>query len=100
MEIFYLFSVRYVRGSSLSWTAVVGTPAVLAGVAAVTVAQLLFTYWPPMQRVFETRPVGPAEGLAILATGVALLLLFEVEKRVVAWLTRHGPLRDRARAAS
>jgi hypothetical protein len=73
---------------------------VLAGVAAVTAAQLLFTYWPPMQRVFETRPVGVAEGLAILATGVALLLLFEVEKRVVTWLARRGFLRDTARAAS
>ena len=29
MEIFYLFSVRYVHGSSLTWRGVLGTPAVL-----------------------------------------------------------------------
>jgi len=90
MEIFYLFSVRYVRGTSLTWTAILGTPAVLAGVAAVTVAQLLFTYWPPLQRVFDTRSIGPVEALVILATGVGLLLLFELEKLVVSQIGRRG----------
>jgi magnesium-transporting ATPase (P-type) len=88
MEIFYLFSVRYVRRGSLTWTGVMGTPAVLAGVAAVTVAQLLVTYWPPLQRVFDTRPIGLAEGVAILAAGVALLLFLELEKLVVSRAVR------------
>ena len=56
MEIFYLFSVRYVHGTSLTWTGVLGTPAVLIGVAAVALAQLAFTYLPAMQAAFETRP--------------------------------------------
>ena len=84
MEIFYLFSVRYVHGSSLTWTGVLGTPAVLIGVAAVTLAQLAFTYWPPMQAAFATRPVPLREGAMILAVGVALLLVVEVEKRLRA----------------
>jgi magnesium-transporting ATPase (P-type) len=88
MEIFYLFSVRYVHGAALTWTGVLGTPAVLAGVAAVTVAQLLFTFWPPLQAVFETRPIGWADGAAILLTGVAMVLVFEVERGIVARLAR------------
>ena len=32
MEIFYLFSVRYIHGPSLTWQGVLGTPAVLIGV--------------------------------------------------------------------
>ena len=39
MEIFYLFSVRYVHGASLTWQGVLGTRAVLIGVAIVVVAQ-------------------------------------------------------------
>ncbi|HEX6142487.1 MAG TPA: cation-transporting P-type ATPase [Geminicoccaceae bacterium] len=82
MEIFYLFSVRYSHGTSLSWQGVLGTPAVLAGVGVITVAQFAFTYLPAMQAVFETRPVAVRDGLAVVAVGVALLLVVEVEKAV------------------
>jgi magnesium-transporting ATPase (P-type) len=82
MEIFYLFSVRYVHGTSLTWTGVLGTPAVLIGVAAVALAQLAFSYLPPMQAAFETRAVPLREGIEILGVGIAVLLVVEVEKRL------------------
>ena len=82
MEIFYLFSVRYIRGPSITWQGVVGTPAVLIGVSIVVVAQLAFTYLPPLQAVFDTRPIAPTDGLVIVAVGVALLVLVELEKRL------------------
>lgn len=82
MEIFYLFSVRYVHGTSLTWQGVLGTRAVLIGVAAVLLAQLAFTYLPPMHAVFGTRPVSFADGAAIVAVGVALLVIVEIEKRM------------------
>jgi magnesium-transporting ATPase (P-type) len=84
MEVFYLFSIRYVHSSSLTWRAMLGTPAVLAGVAAVTIAQLVLTYWPPMQAVFQTRPVAFLDGVVVVAVGVALLLVLELEKRIVS----------------
>ena len=87
MEVFYLFSIRYVHGSSLTWAAVLGTPAVLIGVATVTAAQFAFTYWPPLQAVFHTRPVAFLDGVVVVAVGVALLLLLELEKRAVARVT-------------
>ena len=80
MQVAYLFSVRYLRLTSLTWTGVLGTPAVLAGVGAVAALQLAFTYLPPMQALFGTRPVAVRDGLAILATGAALLVLLEAEK--------------------
>jgi magnesium-transporting ATPase (P-type) len=86
MEIAYLFSVRYVHGTSLTWRGALGTPAVLIGVGAVVVCQIAFTYLPVMQRIFETRPVSLLDGLAIIGVGVALLLLVELEKRVTSWL--------------
>ena len=87
MEIFYLFSVRYVHGSSLTIVGVIGTPAVLIGVAIVTIAQFVLTYAPFMNTVFATRPVAFTDGLAIVGVGVALLVIVEFEKylgRIVA----------------
>ena len=83
MEIFYLFSVRYTQGTSLSLRGVLGTPAVLLGVAGVTLAQLLFTYAAPMQALFDSRPVDLAAGLLAIGLGVALLLLLAAR-----WLYR------------
>jgi magnesium-transporting ATPase (P-type) len=79
-EIFYLFSVRYVHGPSLTWTGVLGTPAVLGGVGIVVLAQLAFTYLPWLQAVFETRPIATLDGLAIIAVGAVLFILVEAEK--------------------
>ncbi len=90
MEIFYLFSVRYVHGSSLTWQGVFGTRAVLIGVATVIPAQFAFTYLPPLQAVFDTRPIALADGLAIVAVGVLLLVIVETEKWIAAWLGRDG----------
>ncbi|HSW32712.1 MAG TPA: cation-transporting P-type ATPase [Steroidobacteraceae bacterium] len=86
MEIFYLFSIRYVHGTSLSWRAALGTPAVVTGVATVLLAQLLFTYWPAMNTVFKSRPVGLLDGIAIIAIGVVLLVILEAEQRIVGRL--------------
>ena len=80
MEVFYLFSVRYVHGGGLTWRNVFGTPAVLIGVTATVVAQLCFTYLPVMNAVFETRPVSPGEGMAVIGAGVSLLVLAEAER--------------------
>jgi magnesium-transporting ATPase (P-type) len=83
MEIFYLFSVRYLHGTSLTWTGFQGTRAVLLAVAAVAVLQLAFTYAPFLQIVFGSEPLVPAFGLQALATGVAALFILELEKVAV-----------------
>jgi magnesium-transporting ATPase (P-type) len=78
--IFYLFSVRYVHGTSLSWQGVLGTPAVLIGVAVAVVLQLALTYLPFMGAIFDTRPVALIDGLVVIGVGVAMLFLLEAEK--------------------
>ena len=82
MEIFYLFSARYVHGTSLTWRGMLGTRAVLIGVGTVTAAQFAFTYLPALQAVFGSRAVSLPDGLAVVGVGVALLLAVEIEKRV------------------
>ncbi len=83
MEVFYLFSVRYLKARSFTWQGVRGTPRVLAAVSGVFVLQLLFSYAPPMQTLFHTEALPIGWGLRIVAVGIALLVLLEVEKAVV-----------------
>ncbi len=80
MEIFYLFSVRYLTMTSLSFQAVLGTPAVLIGVGAIVLAQLGFTYLPLAQRLFETRAISLADGAVVVGIGFVLLAILEIEK--------------------
>ncbi len=84
MEIFYLFAVRYAHGPSLTRQGLLGTPAVLFGVGATIVAQLALTFWPPLQALFDTRPVALADGLRVIGIGLVLFLAVEVEKRLRA----------------
>jgi len=88
LEIFYLFSIRYSWGTSISWIGVLGTPAVLIGVGIVTLVQFAFTYLPVMQQLFATRPVSFTDGLMIVGIGVALFLIMEIEKAVRRFLWR------------
>ena len=83
IEIFYLFNSRSLTQSpfrigffSNRW--------VLAGAAAMTLAQLAFTYLPPFNRVFASAPISPADWGRIVAFGVAGYLVIEAEK----WLRR------------
>ncbi|MCB1487407.1 MAG: cation-transporting P-type ATPase [Bauldia sp.] len=91
MEIFYLFSIRYLHETSLTFSGLVGTPAVLIGVGTIVIAQIIFTYVPVMHTLFGTAPVSLGDGMAIIGVGVALLVILEIEK-----LVRRGlGIRDR-----
>ena len=94
MEIFYLFSVRHIHGPSITWRGALGTPAILMGVAAVVVAQLAFTYVPVIQIIFHTQPIAPLDGALIVGIGVALLLVVELEKRVLRVFSNRRPGRQ------
>lgn len=82
MEIFALFFIRNMYGTSLTWRAVRGTRAVWSAVVLVTAGQLLITYWPVMQQIFATRSVSFADGLLIVGIGIVLFALVEIEKQL------------------
>jgi magnesium-transporting ATPase (P-type) len=100
MEIFYLFSVRYLRTTALAWQGMLGTPAVLVGIGSIVVLQLAFTYAPFMQRLFNTRPVSLGDGLSIIGVGICLILVLEAEKRLRRTLAKRGASTRRAPARS
>jgi magnesium-transporting ATPase (P-type) len=83
MEVFYLFSVRYLKAPSFTLQGVKGTPRVLAAVAAVALLQVAFTYAPPMQRLFATEALPLATGALIVAVGATVLVLLELEKALL-----------------
>ncbi|VDS09792.1 putative cation-transporting ATPase F [Paracoccus haematequi] len=83
LEIFYLFNVRYLHMTSFTLTGVKGTGPVLAAIAVVAAGQLAFTYLPVMHRIFESRPLGLADGIAIIAIGALSLVVLEIEKHLL-----------------
>ena len=84
MEICYLFNVRYMRTSSLTLQGLRGTTAVWAAVVMVIIGQLVFTYAPWMNMIFESRPLMVFEWVVLVLCGVVLIALLELEK----WLLR------------
>ncbi|MDP2283210.1 MAG: HAD-IC family P-type ATPase, partial [Pseudohongiella sp.] len=82
MEVFYLFSIRYVHGTSLTWRGLAGTPPVLIALGLVVFAQLLFIYAPFMQMIFATAPLSLVELLLVAGSGIMLFFIMELEKTV------------------
>lgn len=85
-EIFYLFNVRYLHMRSLTWRGAVGTPAVLGAIVVVAIAQLVYTYAPFMQAIFESRALTLGDGALIIALGATLFLCLEAEKLLMRHL--------------
>jgi len=90
LEIFHLFFVRNIYGTSLTWNAVRGTKVVWICVIAVTAAQVAFTYLPPLQQVFQTTAVPLFDGLLLVAIGVVFFAIIEVEKQLRIALRSKG----------
>jgi len=82
MEIFHLFFIRNIYSSSLTWQAVKGTRVIWTTVVVITVAQFAMTYLTPLQRVFSTESVPLADGMLIVAVGVMLFVIIEIEKQL------------------
>ena len=82
LEIFHLFFIRNIHGTSLTWAAVRGTKVVWIVVVLVTAAQFAVTYLPPLQPLLGTRSVPLFDGLLIVALGVAFFAIVEIEKQI------------------
>jgi len=82
MEIFHLFFIRNMYGTSLTWLAVRGTKVVWLAVIMVTAGQFAITYLPPLQSIFSTAAVSFLDGVLIVGIGVALFAIVEIEKQI------------------
>ena len=87
LEIAYLFSVRLRHSAPFDFRAIRITRALALGVGAVVLLQVAFTYLPPLEFLYDTRPIDwPDMGVAAIAA-VGLILVMELEKaiRVAFW---------------
>ncbi|MEJ2766008.1 cation-transporting P-type ATPase [Photobacterium sp. MCCC 1A19761] len=82
LEIFHLFFIRNMYGTSLTWKAIRGTRVIWAAILAVTLGQFAITYVPWLQSVFQTESVPWQDGLLIVAIGVTVFSLTEIEKQI------------------
>jgi magnesium-transporting ATPase (P-type) len=82
-QVFYLLNSRFKIDSSLSPLAHLGNPYLPAGIAAVIVLQLLYTYAPPLQYVFETEAVPLGVWPWLFLGGLIFFLVVEVEKAII-----------------
>ncbi|MCU0733896.1 MAG: cation-transporting P-type ATPase [Methylotetracoccus sp.] len=82
-QLFYLFNCRSLQ-YSMFHVGVVSNPWVLFGVSGMAALQILFTYWPPMNRLFHSGPIGHDEWLLILTVGLAIYAVVGLEK----WMGR------------
>jgi magnesium-transporting ATPase (P-type) len=89
-QVFYLLSCRYKLDSSLSLRAHLGNPYLPLGIGAVVLLQLLFTYAPPLQALFETEAMPLGLWPPLFVGGLLFFLVVEAEKLI---------LRTRARSS-
>ncbi len=81
-EIFYLFSARFFTRSVFSKGGLSGNPYVLYASGALVLLQLVFTYLPFMQKVFDTAPLDLKQWMMIIGVSSSVLFFVEIEKAV------------------
>ena len=89
VETFYLFNCRSLTRSFFS-LGFFTNPWVVAGVAAMVAAQLLFTYAPFMNRLFHSAPISPAAWGRIVAVGLVVFAVIEAKKWLDAMRSRRS----------
>ena len=82
-QVFYLLNSRYKLDSSLSITAHLGNRYLLMGIGAVVALQLLFTYTPPFQELFETEAIPLWIWPWLFLGGLVFFLIVEAEKLII-----------------
>ena len=82
MEIFHLFFIRNMYGTSITWEAIKGTRIIWITVIAVTLAQFAITYVPWLQEIFQTESIPFWYGVLIIGIGVASFIIIEIEKQI------------------
>jgi magnesium-transporting ATPase (P-type) len=79
-EVFYLFNARFLSASSFNRAGIFGSRPVLVAIGIVVLFQLLFTYAPPMQFLFQTAALDMGTWAEIVMIASTVFFLVEVEK--------------------
>jgi Ca2+-transporting ATPase len=81
VQVFYLLNCRSLTQSMFS-LGPLSNLWVVGGIGIMAVLQVAFTYAPPMHALFHTASIGFAPWALIFATGAAMYVIVEGEKRM------------------
>jgi magnesium-transporting ATPase (P-type) len=81
--VFYLLNSRYLLDSSLSLKAHLGNKYLPLGIGAVVILQLLFTYAPPLQALFDNEAIPLHVWPWLFLAGFVFFLVVELEKLII-----------------
>jgi magnesium-transporting ATPase (P-type) len=96
-QVFYLLNSRFKVDSSLSLKAHRGNKYLPIGIGTVVILQLLFTYAPPLQALFETEAIPIWVWPVLLLGGLAFFFVVEAEKLVIRMARPSGAAHDLAK---
>jgi magnesium-transporting ATPase (P-type) len=82
-QVFYLLNSRFLLDSSVSFKAHLGNKYLPHGIGGVVLLQLLFTYAPPLQRLFDTEAIPLRVWPWLFVGGLAFFLVVEAEKLTI-----------------
>jgi magnesium-transporting ATPase (P-type) len=82
-QVFYLLNSRFLLDSSLSIKAHLGNEYLPMGIGAVVILQFLFTYAPPLQRLFDNESIPLSIWPLLFLGGLVFFLVVEAEKLII-----------------
>ena len=82
-EIFYLLNTRFLKTPVLTKGGFSGNKFIYVAIGAVFLAQIVFTYVPFMQTLFDTRNIKFLEWLTIVIIAFSVFVLVEIEKYIL-----------------
>ena len=85
-EMAYLFSARHRVQAAFARAGLRGIRPALIAVGLTIVLQVAFTWWEPMQRLFQTRPLDLMTCAVIAGLALSFLLLVEIEKAILRYM--------------
>ncbi len=92
LEIFYLFTTRYLKAGVLNWEGLFGNRYVLISIAIVLLLQVTFTYAPLMHTFFKSEAIGVDSWARIILLSSLVLFIVELDK--FSYRKRRGTLSD------
>jgi ATPase, P-type (transporting), HAD superfamily, subfamily IC/ATPase, P-type (transporting), HAD superfamily, subfamily IC len=82
-EMFYLVNSRFILASAANWRGLTGNRYVLLAIAACIPLQIAYTHTPAMQAVFDSAGLSMLEWGKVLAAGLLVFCVAELEKFVI-----------------
>ena len=82
-EIFYLLNTRFLKTPVLTKGGFSGNKFIYVAIGAVLLAQVMFTYVPFMQSLFDSRSISFIQWLPIVMVAFSVFVLVEIEKYIL-----------------